>query len=69
MLGAVDAQPLHTKEVEEDAEELWGNIVMLRYAGHFKDDFYLASVSVVHPDDKGLVRVVTIQFRKRNRRE
>ena len=46
-----------------------GDIVLLRYAGHFKDDYCLARVSEVHPDDEGLVRVVTVQFRKKNPRE
>ena len=46
-----------------------GDIVMLRYAGHFKDDYCLARVSEVHPDDEGLVRVVTVKYRKKNPRE
>ena len=45
------------------------DIVMLRYPGHFKDDYCLARVSEVHPDDEGLVRVVTVEYRKKNPRE
>ena len=46
-----------------------GDIVMMQYPGHFKDDYTLAKVSAVHPDDEGLVRVVTVQYRKKDPRE
>ena len=46
-----------------------GDIVLLHYAGHFKDDYCLARVEQVHPDDEGAVRVVTVKFKKRNPRE
>ena len=46
-----------------------GDIVMLSYAGHFKYDYCLARVTAVYPDDEGLVRVVTVKFRKKNPRK
>ena len=46
-----------------------GDIVMMQYPGHFKDDYTLAKVSAVHPDDEGLVRVVTVQYRKKDPKE
>ena len=45
------------------------DIVMMQYPGHFKDDYTLARISEVHPDPEGLVRVVTVQFRKKNPKE
>ena len=42
---------------------------MIQYPGHFKDDYTLAKVSEVHADDEGLVRVVTVKYRKKNPRE
>jgi hypothetical protein len=45
------------------------DIVMLRYPGHFKDDYTMAKVVEVHPDDEGLVRIATVQYRKKNPRE
>ena len=41
----------------------------MRYEGNIKDDYRLAMVELVHPDDKGLVRTVTVKFRKKNKRE
>ena len=46
-----------------------GDIVLLHYPGHFKDDYTLAKVTQVHPDEDDLVRVVTVSYRKRNPRE
>ena len=46
-----------------------GDIVMLRYAKHFKDDYCLAKVTDVHKDPDGLVRQVTVSYRKKNPRE
>ena len=46
-----------------------GELVMLRYNKQFKDDYCLAKVTEVHPDDDGLVRKVTVSFRKKNSRE
>ena len=42
---------------------------MLRYPKQFKDDYCLAKVSQIHPDSDGLVRKVTISYRKKNPRE
>ena len=39
------------------------------YGGQFNDDYCLSKVSEVHSDDEGLVRVVPVQFRKKNPRE
>ena len=46
-----------------------GEIVLLKYPGQFKDDYTIAKVIEVHPSADGLVRQVTVQFRKRNPRE
>ena len=46
-----------------------GELVMLRYNKQFKDDYCLAKVSEVHPDEDGLVRKVTVSYRKKNPRE
>ena len=46
-----------------------GDIVMLRYAKHFKDDYCLAKVTDVHKDPDGLVRQVTVSYRKKNPKE
>ena len=46
-----------------------GDIVMLRYPGHFKDDYCLAKVSEVYPDEEGLVRTCQVQYRKKNPKE
>ena len=46
-----------------------GDIVMLYYPGNLKDDYRLARVFQVHPDSKGLVRTVTIGYRKRSKKE
>ena len=59
----------HKKWKKKQENLAVGDIVMLMYAGHFKDDYCLARVSEVHPDEQGLVRVVTVQFRKRNPKE
>ena len=46
-----------------------GELVMIRYPGHFKDDYCIAKVTAVHPSDDGLVRQVTVSYRKKNSRE
>ena len=46
-----------------------GDIVMLRYPKHFKDDYCLAKVTDVHPDEDGLIRKVSISYRRRNPKE
>ena len=42
---------------------------MLNYKGNLVDDYRLAKVTGVYPDDQGLVRTVQVSFRKRNRKE
>ena len=42
---------------------------MLRYSKQFKDDYCLAKVTQVHPNEDGLVRKVTVSYKKRNPRE
>ena len=42
---------------------------MLSYPGHFKDDYCVAKVTKARADDDGLVRKVTVDFKKRNPRE
>ena len=34
-----------------------------------KDDYILARVTQVHPDEKNLVRRVTVKYRRKNARE
>ena len=46
-----------------------GDVVMLKYPGHFKDDYCLARVSEVYPDEEGLVRTCQVQYRKKNPKE
>ena len=42
---------------------------MLHYEGNIKSDYRLAKVLEVHPDSRGLVRTVTIGYRRRNKKE
>ena len=46
-----------------------GDVVMMSYANNLKDDYRLARIVAVHPDSRGLVRTVTISYRKRDKRE
>ena len=46
-----------------------GDVVMMLYPGNIKSDYRLAKVTNVHPDPKGLVRTVTVSYRKRDSRE
>ena len=46
-----------------------GEIVLLKYPGQFKDDYTIAKITEVHPSADGLVRQVTVGFRKKNPRE
>ena len=46
-----------------------GDLVMLKYPGQFKDDYTIAKVTAVHPSDDGLVRQVTVDYRKKNSKE
>ena len=42
---------------------------MVDYANALKDDYRIARVSKTHPDQSGLVRTVTVEYRKRDVRE
>ena len=44
-------------------------MVMLTYPRIIKDDYILAMITQVHPDSKGLVRRVSVKFRKKNAKE
>ena len=46
-----------------------GELVLLRYPGQFKDDYCMAKITETHPSEDGLVRQVTIAFKKKNSRE
>ena len=46
-----------------------GDVVMLTYPRIIKDDYILAMITQVHPDSKGLVRRVSVKFRKKNAKE
>ena len=46
-----------------------GDVVMMNYPGNIQDDYRLAKVTKVHPDKRGLVRTVTVGYRRRNKRE
>ena len=46
-----------------------GDLVMLQYPGHFKDDYCIAKVTKAVPDDDNLVRKVTVSYKKKNSRE
>ena len=46
-----------------------GDVVMLNYKGNLVDDYRLAKVTEVFPDEQGLVRSVQVSFRKRDKRE
>ena len=46
-----------------------GDVVLMRYEGNVKDDYRLAMVEEIHPDAKGLVRTVTVKFKKKNKKE
>ena len=42
---------------------------MLKYPGQFKDDYCFAKIIEVHPSEDGMVRQVTVEFKKKNTRE
>ena len=43
--------------------------VLMKYEGNMQDDYRLARVIEVYPDQKNLVRTVKVGFRKRDERE
>ena len=46
-----------------------GDMVMLNYKGNLVDDYKLAKVTDVYPDEQGVVRTVQVSYRKRYKRE
>ena len=46
-----------------------GDVVGLTFANNFKDDYILARVTKVYPDENGLVRRVSVKYRRKNARE
>ena len=46
-----------------------GDVVMMMYKGTITDDYRLARVVKVFPDERGIVRSVEVSYRKRNKRE
>ena len=46
-----------------------GDVVMMVYKGNMVDDYRLAKVMEVYPDEKGLVRTVQVAYRRKDRRE
>ena len=46
-----------------------GDVVFLYYPSSIQDEYRLAKVVDVRPDQKGRVRTVRIAYRKRNKRE
>ena len=46
-----------------------GDVCFLYYPGNLRDDYRLVKVVKTHPDKKGIVRTVTIAYRKRDKRE
>ena len=46
-----------------------GEIVLLRYPKQFRDDYCLAKITEAKADDDGLIRKVTVSYRKKNPRE
>ena len=46
-----------------------GDVVLIEYANPVKDEYRVGRILKVHPDSSGLVRTVTIAYRKRDIRE
>ena len=46
-----------------------GDVVMIEYANPLKDEYRIGRVVAVHPDKSGLVRSVTVAYRRRDIRE
>jgi hypothetical protein len=57
-----------SSEVEEN-NLIVDDVVLLTFSGNVKDDYILARVTQVHPDEKNLVRRVTVKYRRKNARE
>ena len=46
-----------------------GDVVMVEYPNALKDDYRVGRITQTHPDSSGLVRTVTVEYRKRDVRE
>ena len=46
-----------------------GDVVLLTFPGNVKDDYILARVPQVHPEEKNLVRRVSVKYKRKNARE
>ena len=46
-----------------------GDVVMMRYKGNLGEDYRLAMVTKVYPDDRNMVRTVQVSYRRRDSRE
>ena len=46
-----------------------GDIVIMRYQGNLVDDYRIAKVSKVFPDDRDIVRTVEVSFRRKGKDE
>lgn len=53
----------------EEKNLIVDDVVLLTFPGNVKDDYILARVTQVHPDEKNLVRRVTVKYRRKNARE
>ena len=60
--------PLRKWKQEKD-NLIVGDVVLLTFSGKVKDTYTLARVTEVHPDEKNLVRRVTVKFRRKNSQE
>ena len=60
--------PMNRWKKKKDNLEV-GDVVMMLYSGNLKNDYRLARVLRTHPDVKGLVRTVTVGFRRKDSRE
>ena len=60
--------PLRKWKQEKD-NLIVGDVVLLTFSGKVKDSYTLARVTEVHPDEKNLVRRVTVKFRRKNSQE
>ena len=61
---------LPAKKWKREEENLVvGDVVLLSFSGAIKDEYVLARVSEVLPDEKNLVRRVVVKYRRKNPRE
>ena len=46
-----------------------GDIIMLRFSNQLKNQYKMGRIIDIHPDERGLVRSVTVKYRKKSSRE